>query len=311
MAAPAGPKRSKRDTWPELPEPLPGPVTDNHTHLPLGTPDDPGVRPGTEPMTLAQHLSRAEGVGVTRMVHVACDIDSLQPSLALAEAHPQVVVAAAIHPNEAPLHAGVREVGPDGLPPPVRPRHSVALDEAVARVAQAASHERVRAIGETGLDFFRGGEEARGQQRESFRAHIALAKELDLPLQIHDREAHRDVVEVLLRDGAPRRTVFHCFSGDTELARICAEQGWYASFGGPVTFASSDELRRALRAMPRSLLLAETDAPYLTPRPFRGRPNAVWLLPLTVREMAAELEMDLGELCTQLAANTESVYGPW
>lgn len=300
-----------RDSWPPAPATLPHPVTDNHTHLPLEIPEHSGARPGTEAMTAAEHLARSEAVGVTRVVHVACDTDSLAPSLALAEAHPQVAVAVAIHPNEAPLHAGLREVGPDGLPPPVRPRHDIALDDAIGQVAEAARHPRVRAIGETGLDFFRGGKQARSYQRESFRAHIALAKELDLPLQIHDREAHRAVVEVLLGDGAPDRTVFHCFSGDRELAAICAEHGWYASFAGPITFASNDELRQALRVLPPQLLLVETDAPYLTPRPYRGRPNAPWLMPLTVRAMAEELDVDLGQLCAELTANTERVYGTW
>ncbi|MEE6281363.1 TatD family hydrolase [Georgenia sunbinii] len=301
----------KERGWPPVPEPLPAPVIDNHTHFPVGADDDPGVRDGMAPLSVAEHLARAAEVGVTRMVQVGCDLDTLAPSVALAHEHPQVVASLAIHPNEAPLHAGIREVAPDGLDPAVAPRHETSLDDAVARVAELARDERVRAIGETGLDFFRGGEQARRVQRESFRAHLALAKELDLPVQIHDREAHADVVDVLLTDGAPARTVFHCFSGDVELARRCAEHGWYLSVAGPVTFKANDPLRAALREVPVELLLVETDAPYLTAAPYRGRPNGPYLMPLTVRRLAEETGTDLTRLCHQLTATTEAVYGTW
>ena len=308
--------RSSRDGrrergWPPVPEPLPAAVVDNHTHFPVGAADDPGVREGTQPLTVAEHIERAVAVGVDRMVQVGCDLDTLEGSIALAETHPQVVAAIGIHPNEAPLHAGVREVAPDGLDPAVAPRHETSLDDAVARVAELARHPRVRAIGETGLDFFRGGEQARQVQRQAFRAHIALAKELDLPLQIHDRDAHEDVVEVLLADGAPDRTVFHCFSGGVELARVCAEHGWYLSVAGPITFKANDPLRAAVREVPAELLLVETDAPYLTPVPYRGRPNAPYLLPLTVERLATEIGLDVTELCHRLSATTEAVYGAW
>lgn len=297
--------------WPPLPEALPAAVVDNHTHLPVGAEEDPGVREGSAPLTLAEQLERAASVGVARMVQVGCDLDTLAGSVALAEEHPQVVAALAIHPNEAPLHAGIREVAPDGLDPAVAPRHETSLDDAVARVAELARHERVRAIGETGLDFFRGGERARQVQRTAFRQHVALAKELGLALQIHDREAHEDVVEILLADGAPERTVFHCFSGDVRLARACAEHGWYVSVAGPVTFKANDTLRAAVREVPLELLLVETDAPYLTPAPYRGRPNAPYVLPVTVRRLAEETGTDLAELCHRLTANTEAVYGTW
>jgi len=297
--------------WPPAPEPLPAAVVDNHTHFPVGADDDPGVREGTAPLSVAEHVARAAAVGVDRMVQVGCDLDTLEGSVALAQEHPQIVTALAIHPNEAPLHAGVREVAPDGLDPAVAPRHETSLDDAVARVAELARHERVRAIGETGLDFFRGGERAREVQRAAFRDHIALAKELGLPLQIHDREAHADVVEVLLADGAPERTVFHCFSGDVGLARTCAEHGWYVSVAGPVTFKANDPLRAAVREVPLELLLVETDAPYLTPAPHRGRPNAPYMLPATVRRLAEETGSDLTALCRRITANTEAVYGTW
>ncbi|WP_127573490.1 TatD family hydrolase [Georgenia faecalis] len=302
--------RSRPRGWPPIPEALPAPVVDNHTHFPVGADDDPGVRDG-EALDLAEHLRRAAAVGVDRMVQVGCDLDTAAPSVALAHAHDAVVAAVAIHPNEAPLHAGVREVAPDGLEPDVRPRHDVPLEDALARIADLARDPRVRAVGETGLDHFRSGERGREVQREAFRAHIALAKELGLPLQIHDREAHADVVDVLLADGAPERTVFHCFSGDVALAEVCAEHGWYASFAGPVTFRANDALRAALRALPAELLLVETDAPYLTAHPHRGRPNAPYLLPLTVRRIAEERGADLAALCRQLTATTEAVYGTW
>ncbi|KGM15307.1 hypothetical protein N867_09930, partial [Actinotalea fermentans ATCC 43279 = JCM 9966 = DSM 3133] len=201
---------------------------------------------------------------------------------------------------------------PDGLDPDPRPHHDVPLDEAVARVAAAArSQARIRAIGETGLDHFRAGEGGRAVQREAFRAHLALAKELGLPVQIHDRDAHEAVLDVLARDGAPERTVFHCFSGDAALARFAVGQGWYLSFAGPVTFASSAALRAALHEVPLSQLLVETDAPYLAPHPARGRPNAPYLLAATVRAIAAELGLDLAELCRALDRTAEQVYGPW
>ena len=170
---------------------------------------------------------------------------------------------------------------------------------------------RVVAIGETGMDLFRtaaGGLEA---QRRSFRAHIALAKELDLPLQIHNREAHAEVLDVLQRDGAPARTVFHCFSGDAGFAGILNENGWYASFAGPVTFKSNQELRDAARALRPELVLVETDAPYLTPAPFRGRPNAPYVMTHTVRTVAQEMGMELTQACQVILANTRHVYGDW
>ena len=154
-------------------------------------------------------------------------------------------------------------------------------------------------------------------QVAAFRAHVALAKELGLVLQIHDRDAHAEVLEVLDRDGAPERTVLHCFSGDAQLARVCAERGWFLSFAGPVTFRANDGLREALRAVPLTQVLVETDAPYLTPDPFRGRPNAPYLLPHTVRGMAAARGVEasdrdaLAGFCDVLAATSNEVYGPW
>ena len=322
--------RRPRDTsWPDDPEPLPHPVPDNHTHLDtvLAETDaagwrargdaargdarsgDAGAPPG---LTVADVLGRAARAGVDRVVTVGCELPAIAWTVEAVRAHPQVLGAVAIHPNEAVLHAGVREVAPDGLDPAPRPHHDVPLDEAIAAVADAARAEpRVRAIGETGLDHFRAAERGRAVQVEAFRAHVALAKELGLPLQIHDRDAHTEVLQVLERDGAPERTVFHCFSGDAELARVAVARGWYLSFAGPVTFAANMGLRAALHEVPWSQLLVETDAPYLAPHPARGRPNAPYLLAATVRAVAAELVADPADLCRALDATAEQVYGPW
>lgn len=299
---------ARRRDWPEDPEPFPVPLVDNHTHLTHvaevlddGVPD-PGV---------AGHLQRAAAVGVDRVVQVGCDLDSAPHSLTMAEQHDGVVAGVAVHPIEAPLHAGIREVAPDGLDPMVADRHSVGLDEAIARVAQWAQHPRVRAISETGLDFFRAGEQGRIAQRRAFRDHIALAKELGLPMQIHDRDAHAEVLEILAADGAPPITVFHCFSGDAEMARVCVQRGYYLSFAGTVTFKNADELRRAAREVPAHLLQVETDAPYLTAHPWRGRPNAPYLLPHTVRVLAQVRGEDPGELGASMTRTAEHIYGPW
>ncbi|GIG38691.1 TatD family hydrolase [Cellulomonas phragmiteti] len=314
--------RKRRETgWPPLPEALPLPAVDNHTHLDAvvgwraGGWDSDGAAPGDGTVAtpdLAAHLTRAAAVGVPRMVQVGCDLDAVGWTDAAVRAHPALLGAVAIHPNEAVLHAGVREVAPDGLDPDPQPRHAVPLDEALAAVAEVArGNPRVRAIGETGLDHFRAGERGRAVQREAFRAHVALAKELGLALQIHDRDAHDEVVDVLRRDGAPERTVFHCFSGGPDLAEVCATEGWYCSFAGPVSFPANEDLRAALRVLPASLVLVETDAPYLTVHPFRGRPNSPYLLPGTVRAVAAATGRPLEDVCAQVSAATVEVYGVW
>ncbi|MFI2753330.1 TatD family hydrolase [Cellulomonas sp. P22] len=307
-------RRPRERGWPADPEPLPAPVVDNHTHLEsvLGfdVPDEPA-------RTLDDHLARAASVGVTRLVQVGCDLDAAAWTDTLlreraAAGDTSLLGAVAVHPNEAVLHAGVREVAPDGLEPSPEARHDVDLAAAMSRIADLArGNPRIRAIGETGLDHFRAGPQGRAVQVEAFRSHVALAKELGLALQIHDRDAHQEVLDVLRRDGAPERTVFHCFSGDAEMARTCAEQGWFLSFAGPVTFGANAGLREALHAVPLGHVLVETDAPYLTPHPYRGRPNAPYLLPHTVRRVADELDRDVAEVCASLAATSEAVYGPW
>lgn len=270
--------------YPASPEPLAVPVYDNHCHL--------EIEDGEQPLSLAEQLDRALEAGVAGVVQASGDIESSRWAVAAAEAHPRVLAAVAIHPNDAPHYA---EAG--------------RLDEALAVMDELAAHPRVRAIGETGLDWFRTDEAGRPAQYASFEAHIALAKKHGLAMQIHDREAHRPVLDTLTRVGAPERTVFHCFSGDGDMARECAEAGYYLSFAGNITFKNAQNLRDALAVTPRERILVETDAPFLTPAPHRGRPNAPYLVPVTVRFMAAELGMDVDELCAQVAANTLEVYG--
>lgn len=275
----------KRDVrWPAAPEPLAVPVYDNHTHLEISD--------GDEPLTLADQLERAAAVGVIGVVQAGGDIESSRWSAEAAASHPRVLAAVAIHPNEAPAYAAAGR-----------------LDEAIAVIDELAAQPRVRAIGETGLDFFRTEADGLPAQFESFEAHIALAKKHGLAMQIHDRDAHDDVLSTLERVGTPERTVFHCFSGDEAMARVAADAGYYLSFAGNVTFKNAQNLRDALAVTPRERILVETDAPFLTPTPHRGRPNAPYLIPVTVRFIAAELGVDLDDLCAQLAANTVEVYG--
>jgi TatD DNase family protein len=272
--------------YPPLPEALVVPVYDNHTHLELNV-DGTGL-------DYREQLDRASSVGVRGVVQVGTDLESSRWSAGIAAVEPRVLAAVALHPNEAPLldAAGT-------------------LDDQLNEIAELASRPRVRAIGETGLDYFRTEEDGRAAQQRSFEAHIAIAKELGLALQIHDRDAHREVLETLRRVGAPERTVFHCFSGDEDLARTLAENGWYASFAGTVTFKNAPALRDALEILPRRLVLIETDAPYLTPVPFRGRPNSSYLIPHTLRAMAAHLGTDVSMLAALISSNTEEVYGRW
>jgi TatD DNase family protein len=272
--------------YPPLPEALVVPVYDNHTHL--------EIQDGVDSLDYREQLDRASSVGVRGVVQVGTDLATSQWSAEIAAREPRVLAAVALHPNEAP---GIEARG--------------ALDDQLAAIAELASRPRVRAIGETGLDFFRTGEAGRAAQIRSFEAHIEIAKQTGLALQIHDRDAHREVLEVLERVGAPERTVFHCFSGDAEFAQLVAEHGWFLSFAGTVTFKNAPALREALEAVPRSSLLVETDAPYLTPVPFRGRPNSAYLIPHTLRSMADTLGTDVSMLAAQISSNTELVYGAW
>jgi TatD DNase family protein len=277
-------KGSRDVSYPAPPEPLRVAVYDNHAHL--------EIEDGDDPLSLDEQLDRAAAVGVAGVVQAGGDIDSSRWSAWAAASHPRVLAAVAIHPNEAPAYAEAGE-----------------LDAAIAVIDELAAQPRVRAIGETGLDFFRTDESGIPAQYESFEAHIALAKKHDIAMQIHDRDAHDAVLDTLQRVGAPERTVFHCFSGDEAMARIAGERGYYLSFAGNVTFKNAQNLRDALAVTPRERILVETDAPFLTPTPFRGRPNAPYLVPVTMRFLAEELGADLDELCAHVAANTVAVYG--
>jgi TatD DNase family protein len=257
---------------PPLPEPLAVPVLDSHCHLDLmGVP-------------VAEALEAARSVGIDTVVQVGVDLDSSRWSAQVAAEHDDVHAAVALHPNDAGRGAST--------------------DEALREIEALAALPQVVAVGETGLDHYRTETpEGHRLQEESFRAHIAIAKRTGTALVIHDRDAHDDVLRVLEEEGAPDRVVFHCFSGDARMAQHCAERGWFLSFAGPLTFKANDGLRAAAAAAPMDLLLVETDAPFLTPMPFRGRPNAPYLVPLTVRALAQVKDRDVDALSTQLAAN--------
>ncbi|MEV7131791.1 TatD family hydrolase [Arthrobacter sp. NPDC093128] len=277
---------SGRHGYPPAPEPLPVPVMDNHTHLDFPNAD--------VTVDVSAALDIAASVGVQGAVQVGCDLESSRFTVQAVDLDARLLGAVAIHPNDAPDYAKRGE-----------------LEDALAEIEELASHPRIRAIGETGLDFFRTEGEGLKHQRYSFRRHIDIAKRLDLTLQIHDRDAHDDVVQVLREEGAPERVVFHCFSGDEELARTCNSEGWYMSFAGTVTFKNAANLRAALAIADPARVLVETDAPFLTPHPFRGRPNASYLIPHTVRTMAELTSTELSGLCAQIAENSVRAYGSW
>jgi len=287
---------SKQDTPPPVPEPLPAPVADSHTHLDM------------QGRTTEESLKLSASVNVTALVQVGCDVCSSEWAVQQASAFPAIHATVALHPNEAPRlvlgdmdewagRGAQRDAGGEA-----------ALDAAIERIAELAARPEVVGIGETGLDYFRTGPEGVAAQQESFRRHIALAKEFGKALVIHDRDAHEDVLRILGEEGAPERVVFHCYSGDAAMARVCAEAGYYLSFAGPVTFKANDALREALRVTPLDRVLVETDAPFLTPVPYRGRPNAPYLIPYTVRSMAETLDVELRALCAVLDENTRRAF---
>ncbi len=277
----------KNLSYPELPEPLLIGTYDNHTHLEIAD--------GDQPMDYQDHMSLAAQVGILGAVQVGVTLESSKWCAEVAAKDSRLLAAVAIHPNEAAQYESKQS-----------------LDTDIEGIAKLAIEPRVRAVGETGLDFFRT-EDSKGieLQQYSFERHIEIAKQNNLALQIHDRDAHEKVVETLLRVGAPSKVVFHCYSGDLELAKICSENGWYTSFAGNITIKRNQHLRDSLKAMPKNKILVETDAPFLTPEPLRGRPNAPYLVPITVRFMAEQLGMDANELSGQIAANTIEVYGSW
>jgi TatD DNase family protein len=273
-------------SYPDLPEPLEVGTYDNHTHLEIAD--------GENPMDYREHLELSNQAGILGAVQVGGSVETSIWSARTAAIEPRLLAAVALHPNVAAEYSSLQE-----------------LDNGIAEIAKLAKEPRVRAVGETGLDYFRTTEELLFLQQHSFEAHIEIAKENNIALQIHDRDAHEDVVSTLLRVGAPERTVFHCFSGGRELAEILIEHGWYASFSGTVTFKKNQELRDALAMLPPELILVETDAPFLTPEPFRGRPNSPYLIGLTVRRMAEVRGISVNDMASEITANTEAVYGSW
>ena len=275
---------------PPLPEALPRPVVDNHTHL-WSTHEYSGL-------TVGDSLRLAAQVGVSRVIEVGCDVESSRAAIELAERQPAVRAAVALHPNDA-----ARVFLRDG---------AAGLASVLAELEPLVAAPEVVAVGETGLDYFRTREAAGHEAQEaSFRAHIGWAKTYDRTLVIHDRDAHDDILRVLDDEGLPGRVVMHCFSGDADFARRCVERGAFLSFPGVVTFGSAGALREAALATPVDRILVETDAPYLTPAPQRGKANAPYLLPHTVRFLADLLGVELAEFCDRIVANTAAAYGEW
>jgi TatD DNase family protein len=270
--------------FPTPPEPLAVAVFDSHTHLDITVQE-------TGTSTVEALIDQAVKVGVDRIVQVGVDVPSSRWSAELAARDDRVLATVAIHPNDAPLLSD--------------------LDGALREIEGLAAEPRVRGVGETGLDTYRTGADGRAAQEASFRAHIAIAKRHRKALIIHDRDAHADVLRVLDDEGAPETVILHCFSGDAEFAAECVRRGYLLSFAGTVTFANARDLRAAAAVTPIDQMLVETDAPYLTPMPHRGRPNASYLIPLTVRALAGTTGTDLDELCAAISATGERVLGPW
>ena len=289
MSRSAAARANRRGEPPPVPEPLPAPAVDSHTHLDIVLGEFGTRSPAAD--AVDGEIAAAAAVGIPRLVQVGVDVPSSRWSAELAARHPHVLAAVAVHPNEAGAGS--------------------ATDDALAQIDRLAALPRVRAVGETGLDRFRTGPDGWPAQEASFRAHIRIAKEHGLALVIHDRDAHEEILRVLEDEGAPERTVLHCFSGDTDFAKACVERGYVLSFAGTLTFGNAGYLREAAACAPLDQLLVETDAPFLTPVPHRGRPNASRLVPYTVRALAEVTGVGLAELCAALTATAERVFGPW
>jgi TatD DNase family protein len=239
---------------------------------------------------VAQVIAEAKSVGIDRIVQVGYSAEQSQWCVECAEAFPGSVLAAvALHPNEAPVVAD--------------------LEADLAIIEKLAEHPRVRAIGETGLDFFRTEPELQDKQKYSFRRHIQLAKRVNKALVIHDRDAHRAVLDILVEEGAPDITVFHCYSGDAEMARECIDKGYVLSFAGTVTFKNAPALREAVKLVPVEQLLVETDSPFLAPAPHRGSLNTPAQIPNILRFIAAERGDDVNELAAAISATGNRIFG--
>jgi len=264
------------------PEPLPAPALDAHCHLDL-----------IEEPT-GEVLAAARAAGITRVITVGVDVPSSRWSADIADPGQGVYAAVAVHPNETAAAAST-------------PAHR---DEVLAEIAKLAALPQVRAVGETGLDYYRD-YAPRAQQRDWFRAHIDIAKQAGKALMIHDRDAHDDVLAILEADGPPERVVFHCFSGDAVMVKRCADAGYVMSFAGNLTFANAPALRDAAAAAPADLLLVETDAPFLTPVPYRGKPNTPAMVAYTVRCLAEVKQLAVADMCASVTATGARMFGPW
>jgi len=268
-----------------LPEPLNVNCVDAHAHIEIitnGEPDAPEV---------GKVLADAKSVGIDRIVQVGYSAEQSEWGVKMAEHWPNVLAAVALHPNEAPV---VEDLEADLL-----------------KIEKLSTHPRVRAIGETGLDFFRTEPALRERQKYSFRRHIELAKKVNKALVIHDRDAHRAVLDLLIEEGAPKKTIFHCYSGDAEMARECIENGYILSFAGTLTFKNAPALREAVKLVPIDQLLVETDSPFLAPMPHRGALNTPAQIPTILRFMAEERGEDVDELADAISNNCERLFGPF
>jgi TatD DNase family protein len=269
---------------PPAPQPLQVPAIDAHAHLEIVTntsPDSPEI---------AEVIAAAAAAGVTRLIQVGYSAEQSKWCVKLAEQYPgKVLAAVALHPNEAPV---VSDLAAD-----------------LAIISELAKHPRVRAIGETGLDYFRTPPELQEIQRNSFKRHIQIAKENGLALVIHDRDAHEDVLKVLEEVGAPEKTIFHCYSGDLAMAKYCVERGYVLSFAGTVTFKNAPALREAVQYVPDELLLVETDSPFLAPSPHRGALNTPAQIANIVRFIATERSQTPEHVATVTTANALRLFG--
>ena len=264
------------------PEPLPASAFDSHCHLEL--------IPGPVDHVLAQ----AAAANITRLVTVGTDLPSAYSAVTTAADHDQVFAAVAIHPNETQSAAQT-----------VKQKQAV-----LAEIASLAAAPQVRAVGETGLDYY-WDDAPHDLQQDWFRAHISIAKQVGKPLMIHDRDAHEDILRILAEEGPPERVIFHCFSGDADLAKRCADAGYVLSFAGTLTFANAPQLREAAAVTPAGQLLAETDAPFLTPVPNRGKSNSPAQVAHTLRALAAIKQLDVAELCAIIETTGQRLFGPW
>lgn len=281
-----GVTESKKREYPPLPEKLTTTTVDAHCHLDI---EDEDIF-----MSVEDSLAKAKAVGITGIVQVGVDVPSSKWAIKTAQEFSQIHATVALHPNEAPVIA--LEKGES------------ALDEAIAEIAELAKEEVVKAIGETGVDFYRTSEEGRDFQEKSFRAHIQIANKLNKPVMVHDRDAHLDALRIL-DDEKAQQVIFHCYSGDKEFAQELVKRGWYLSFAGTCTFKNAQNLREALQVTPLENVLVETDAPFLTPMPYRGYPNSSYMIPLTLATMAKEMNVDINTVADATRANAEKLFG--